>query len=324
MRRILTAEGIGVATARRLIASLGSPEAVVEASPSALAGVPGLNATSAALIAAAIKASNPNRELQALRSCGGRFVPWDGDEYPPELCRIPDPPPLLRVRGEPWDPASPAVALVGTRRCSAYGRRQAIRFAGACAASGVVVVSGGARGIDAAVHQAVIRSGGRTVAVLGSGLGCPYPPEHESLFDDIVASGGSVISEFPTTAPPRPGQFPRRNRIVSGLSRGVLIIEAPRRSGALITARLAVEDQGRDAWVVPGPVEGGRSDGGHRAIAEGWAALIDTPEALLQWIDEAGWFESRESNSDLPGPDAVNDSLPIRTKDGRHDALDLA
>lgn len=288
--RLLSAQGIGHAIAGRLIHSLGSPEAVLDASSARIASSCGLREEAATLIAKAIEHSDPTHEQQQLAVLQGRYLLWSEPDYPEPLCRIPDPPPVLRIRGRSLSQLKLSLAIVGTRRCTTYGRRQAARFASVLASAGITIVSGGARGIDAEAHRAALRVGGRTIVVLGSGLGCPYPAEHERLFDDVVAAGGTLVSEFPVNQPPRPGQFPRRNRIVAGLCIGVLVVEAPCRSGAMITARLAVEEQGRDAWAVPGSVDHRTSAGCHAAIAQGWAALADSPEAVLQSLDDAGWL----------------------------------
>ena len=290
MLRLLTADGVGPATVQLLVAHFGHPQDVLDATADQISRINGIGRQGALLIHQSLAASDPASEQSALRLLGARMLAWDELGYPMSLCRIPDPPGVLRIRGGAIDDLGLVISIVGTRRCSEYGRRQAARFAGALGGAGVTVVSGGARGIDAEVHRACLRAGGRTLAILGSGLGRIYPPEHAGLFDDIVEAGGSIISEFPVWQPPRPGQFPRRNRIIAGLSQGVLIIEAPRRSGAMITARLAVEDQGRESWAVPGSVEQHSMTGCHAAIAEGWAALVDSPESLFQWLEDHQWL----------------------------------
>jgi DNA processing protein len=232
-------------------------------------------------LAAAIRLSRPGDELERLARYGGDLVAFDDKRYPPALMNIPDPPPVLRVAGDMGVFQAAAVAVVGTRRCSPVGIRQAGRFAAGFASAGVCVVSGGARGIDAEAHRATLRAGGRTVAVLGSGLGCPYPPEHSALFDEIRRSGGAIVSELRTDRPPRPSQFPRRNRIISGMSSGVLVIEAPSRSGAMLTAKMAVEGHGRDCWVVPGDADRPETRGGLEAIRDGWAACVMDPADVL-------------------------------------------
>ncbi len=281
--RLAAADGIGPATVRRLLSHYGEVEAVLAAADAGalMEMADSLPAASREALAAAIRMSQPVDELERLRRCGGDLVAFDDQRYPPALMTIPDPPPVLRVAGEFGVLQESAVAVVGTRRCSPVGLRQAGRFASGLSAAGVGVVSGGARGIDAEAHRATLRAGGRTIAVLGSGLGCPYPPEHSRLFDDIRCSGGAIVSELRTDRPPRPSQFPRRNRIISGLSSGVLVIEAPRRSGAMLTAKMAVEAHGRDCWVVPGDADRREARGGLEAIRDGWAACVMDPADVL-------------------------------------------
>ncbi len=205
-------------------------------------------------------------------------------QIPDALQDLHDPPSAIWVRGTLPPPEFPSVAIVGSRSATAYGRIQAARFAAELAELGVVIVSGGARGIDAEAHRAALRVGGRTVAVLGGGLDHVYPSEHAPLFEAIVESGGAVITEFACGVSPRPEYFPRRNRIVSGLSLVVLVVEAAERSGALLTARLAVEEQGREVACLPGPVDSTRSAGCHRAIREGWAHLAHEPQDVAELI----------------------------------------
>ncbi len=288
--RVLTADGIGPAIARRLLNGIGSPRGILEAPASLISVNCGLTMQAAKAIVHALRSSDPSEDQLSLAKIGGRYLLFQQQGYPTRLCHIPDPPTVLRAQGGDLVDGRPSLAIVGTRRCTSYGLRQAARFSSALASAGVTIVSGGARGIDAQVHRSAMRSGGRTIVVMGSGLGQTYPPEHGELFEEVVESGGVLISEYAHNQPPRPGQFPRRNRIVSGLSIGVLIIEAPRRSGAMITARLSVEDQGRECWAVPGSVERSQSEGAHAAIAHGWAALVDSPDTLLQTLEDHGWI----------------------------------
>jgi DNA protecting protein DprA len=205
----------------------------------------------------------------------------DDDAYPALLKEIPDPPAVLYVRGafEPRD--LNAVAIVGSRKCSYYGREQAERFAALLAGAGFSVISGGARGIDSAAHRgAMSHAHGRTIAVLGSGIDVPYPPENAPLFEEI-AKRGAVVSEYPLGTPPLKDNFPRRNRIVSGMSRGVLVIEADIKSGALITARQACDDHSRPVFALPGRVDNALSDGPHLLIRDG-AVLTTKLEDIIE------------------------------------------
>ena len=196
--------------------------------------------------------------------------------YPPLLAEITDPPGRLHVRGSL--PAGPMIAIVGSRRATPYGRRAAERLAAELARAGLVVVSGLARGIDAAAHRGAMTGGGLTVAVLATGLDRIYPPEHAALAGEI-AEHGALVTEAEAGTPPLPSRFPVRNRIISGLSRGLVVVEAAERSGALITARLALE-QGRDVFAVPGSIENPLTAGTHALIRDG-ATLVHTTEDVL-------------------------------------------
>ncbi|MBM43583.1 MAG: DNA-protecting protein DprA [Phycisphaerae bacterium] len=285
-RRLLSTNGIGVETARRLVRAMGSPAKVIGATREMLRKSTGLGWSRVDRIIAAIGQQDLEAEERWLASNGGVLLPFGDSMYPGRLVHLPDPPAMLRCMGDPSLLSSPCVAMVGTRRCTAMGLRQTGRFVQGFVEAGCVVVSGGARGIDAEAHRAALRFGGRTVAVLGGGLACPYPLEHEDMFNRITSSGGMVLSEVSVYQEPRPGLFPRRNRIISGLSMAVIIIEAPARSGAMITARIAVEEHGIDAMAVPGPADAWTSSGCHRAVQEGWAHLVTSPEDVLRLLEE--------------------------------------
>jgi DNA processing protein len=228
------------------------------------------------------------REKQEVEQCGAVIVAMEDEGYPQLLKHIPDPPPMLYVRGEIRKTDALSLAVVGARRCTQYGRDQADRLSALCAEAGLCIVSGGAYGIDATAHRAAMRVKGRTMAVLGSGLARPYPEVHAELFDAIVDGQGAVVSELPMTTPPAAENFPRRNRIISGMALGVLVVEAATRSGALITARLAVEDHGREVMAVPGRVDSMASAGCHKAIREGWATLVTSAADVLDALGDAG------------------------------------
>lgn len=218
------------------------------------------------------------RALSKAREAGVCAVRWPGAPYPPLVAGIFDPPLVLWVRGATEILSNVAIAIVGSRAASAYGEDAAARLASDLAARGVVIVSGLARGIDAAAHRGALAAGGRTVAVLGCGADLAYPPEHATLMAEVARSG-AVVSEFPPGTPPLPHHFPMRNRIISGLSLGVVVVEARQRSGALITADCALE-QGREVMAVPGSVLSERHRGSHTLLKAG-AALVETATDVL-------------------------------------------
>ncbi|MFH1723532.1 MAG: DNA-processing protein DprA [Elusimicrobiota bacterium] len=245
---------------------------------------------------------DPDREVRRCRELGVRMVGRDSGLYPELLQTIPDAPRVLYVRGR-LPLMAPALALVGSRRPSLYGRRMARRFAGDCAAAGIVVVSGLARGIDAEAHQAALGAGGVTWAVLGSGLDRVYPPENASLAERIVEAGGALVSEVPLGGPPVARNFPLRNRILSGLAWGTVVIEGDGRSGSLITARAAAE-QGREVFAVPGPADAALSEAPHSLLRKG--ARIAT--GLGDVLDELPRLGVRE----LWRPQEPEGSAPAR------------
>ena len=270
--------GIGNVTFRRLLERFDTPRAALSAGPSELATVRGLTAT----IVAAIRDGSWQRfaeeECDRLRSSGSRLVTFTSAEYPKSLFEIPDPPPFLYVRGE-LRPGTAAIAIVGSRRATTYGLLITGRLAEALCRNGVGVVSGMARGVDTAAHKGALLAGGRTVGVLGCGIDKVYPPENRGLFDEM-AEKGCLVSEFPLGTLPLAENFPRRNRIISGLSQGVLVVEAAEKSGSLITAQFALE-HGRDVFAVPGNITFATSRGTNRLIKQG-AKLVDCVEDILE------------------------------------------
>jgi DNA processing protein len=218
------------------------------------------------------------RALAAAQARGVEALAWGDDRYPPLLTRIFDPPLILWVRGSVDSLSADGLAIVGSRAASVYGEETATRLATDLASRGLVIVSGLARGIDAAAHRGALAAGGRTVAVLGCGVDVVYPPEHGELMQQVARSG-AVVSELPLGSSPQPGNFPQRNRIISGLSRAVVVVEARQRSGALITADCALE-QGREVLAVPGSVLGERHRGSHTLLKAG-AALVETAADVL-------------------------------------------
>lgn len=247
-------------------------------------------------------------QAMAAASAGGMdILARGGPEYPVFLERIPDPPLALWLRGH-LGPGEPAVGIVGSRSASPHGLEAAFRLGRDLARSGLLVVSGLARGIDAAAHRGALRAGGRTVAVLGCGADVAYPPEHAALMAEI-ACAGAVVSEFAPGVPPKGWHFPRRNRIISGLSLGVVVVEAPGRSGSLITARCALE-QNRSVMAVPGTVLGGRNRGAHALLRDG-APIVEDARDVLEVL-RGDWSAGLAGLGLEPGPglDAVFAGAP--------------
>ncbi len=277
--RLALVSGVGPRTWQLLMAAFGSPTRVLEAMPSELEIVDGIGPRLSQAIARARHEIDAEEELALCEREGVDVLLAGEEQYPASLMEIPDPPGVLYRRGtiEPRD--AMAVAIVGSRHASLYGTSQSERLAGGLARAGFTIISGLARGIDAAAHRAALQAGGRTIAVLGSGLLNLYPPEHSELAKD-VAESGALLSEAPLRMGPHRNLFPQRNRLISGLSRGVIVIEASLKSGALITVRHAME-QNRDVFAVPGRVDSHLSHGCHRLIRDG-VKLIESVDDVLE------------------------------------------
>lgn len=274
--RLEAVPGLGAESVRRLIEAFGDPCAIFAAPRRLLADVVGER------LAEAIKSADETESLAAtmawLAEPGNHFLPITDPNYPERLRNIADPPPWLYVKGDLALLASPMLAIVGSRHATAQGCRDARAFAQSLAAAGLTIVSGLALGIDTAAHEGAL-AGGRSLAVVGTGLDRVYPARNRDLAHRLAATG-ALVSELPLGTPPRPGQFPRRNRIISGLSLGVLVVEATLESGSLITARLASE-QGREVFALPGSIHSPLSKGCHRLIREG-AKLVECVEDILE------------------------------------------
>jgi DNA processing protein len=303
--RLLLAEGVGPLIFGRLVAHFGSAgAAAASAAPEALTAVEGVGEKLAEAIAG-VTAEQVSAGLAEAEAHGVRIVLAGEAGYPAALGGIYDAPPALYVLGELRDTDAVALGVVGARRCSHYGLEQAGRFGELLGRAGFTVVSGGARGIDAAAHRGALAAGGRTIAVMGCGLKATYPRENRKLFERIVAEGrGAVVSELPMGVGVRAGNFHNRNRIISGLSLGVLVVEAARRSGSLITARQANE-QGRVVFALPGRVDSPTSQGANELIRDG-AVLVQTLEDVLEELGEVGARLAAGGEEGEPAPAPAN------------------
>ncbi len=269
---------VGNVTFRRLLEEFATPERVLAASEEELSRVRGVSAAAVAAITHHDWRPFAEQECEKVEQSGVRVVTFLSGEYPKILLEIADPPPYLYVKGE-LKSSETAVAVVGSRRASTYGILTTTRLATELADCGIAVVSGMARGVDTAAHRGALQGGGRTIGVLGCGLDVVYPPENRRLFEEM-AEKGALVSEFPLGTLPLAENFPRRNRIISGMSRGVLVVEAMEKSGSLITAQFALE-QGRDVFAIPGNINSGASRGTNRLIKQG-AKLVECIDDILE------------------------------------------
>ena len=274
-------KGLGGVGFKKLASSFGDPTEAFFASSAELAEVEGLHRE---VIDGLLNFSGwdeIDQELRRVRDAGVEIVRFTSPEYPARLRMIADPPPFLYIKGRLKPEDDQSVAIVGSRSASDYGRRVARDLARGLVSLGFTVVSGMARGIDGSAHESALKAGGRTIAVLGSGVERAYPPEHEALYRHI-SENGAVISELPVGTRPMAFNFPARNRLISGCSLGVVVVEATEKSGSLITAALALE-QGREVFAVPGEAGASRSRGAHQLIRQG-AKLVETVNDIIEEI----------------------------------------
>ncbi len=304
---ILNVSELSIPRQLALLEAFGSPLAALGADDDELLAVRGIERIHVTKLRRAADQTDCDSLLRLLEDLGVRLLPITSADYPRLLREIQAPPPLLYVQGQILPRDEVAVAVVGTRKCTPYGRRVAHRLGYDLAARGVTVVSGMALGADAEAHRGAIEAGGRTIAVLGCGIDITYPRQHESLRKDIV-DHGAVISELPPGTKPTRDQFPRRNRIVSGLCLGVVVVEAPQGSGALITAGLAAE-QGRTVFAVPGDITRPESIGCNNLIRDG-AVLVQQVDDILDELNVSVELAppqpaAAKSAADLPPDEAA-------------------
>jgi len=288
---------IGRARFSLLEAHFGRMEDAWKASPAALQAA-GLTGAALSALLAARDGCSPEAELEKLDRLSVRPVTWQDDAYPARLKEIYDRPPVLYVRGQFTAADEWAVAIVGTRRATVYGRQAAEELAGGLARNGVTIVSGLARGIDAIAHKTALSAGGRTIAVLACGLDLVYPPEHLKLAQEIIERG-ALVSDYPLGTQPRSEFFPRRNRIMVGLSLGVLVVEGDLKSGALITARQAL-DENREVFAVPGSIYAPTFRGTNWLIQAGNAKLVTRIEDILEELNLTMATHQMEAKELLP------------------------
>jgi len=283
--RLIRADSVGPTTFAKLIKHFGSADRALGASVSELAKINGVGYKTAERIAASRSKFDVSAEMELAEKLGIWIINIDDKRYPPALKQIYDPPPVLYIKGSLTREDNLAISIVGSRRCSLYGQEQSSRFAHFLSSAGFTICSGMARGIDTAAHQGALSAGGRTIAVQGCGLAGVFPPENKKLFE-LIAESGACISELPLGYEPLSENFPPRNRIIAGLSLGTIVVEAGLRSGALITARAALENN-REVMAVPGKIDSPLSKGTHQLLKQG-AKLIESVEDVMEGLGYIG------------------------------------
>jgi len=297
-------KGIGAARLRALMDAFGDVETAWQASEDDLRAA-GLNARIIENLVQLRADLDLELVWERIQSQGIHVLTWQDPDYPRRLLEIDQPPPVLYMLSELLEADEWSIAVVGSRRITAYGRQVTEEIGASLARNGITVVSGLARGVDAVAHQAALQAGGRTLAVLGSGVDRIYPPEHRNLAEQIIQQG-AILSDYALGTPPDAANFPPRNRIISGLARATVVVEAGERSGALITAGFAAE-QGREVFAVPGNIYAPQSKGPNHLILEGARPLLDVKD-LLEILDMVSIGEFRQARTVLPA-DAVEAQL---------------
>ena len=283
--KLVGADNVGPATCAKLIAHFGSVDRALGASVSELTRIDGIGFKTAEEIVKTRRRFDAEAELELAEKIGVWIIHIEDQRYPPVLGQIYDPPPVLYIKGTLTRQDNLAIAIVGTRRCSIYGREQASRFAHLLGSAGFTIVSGMARGIDTAAHHGALTAAGRTIAVQGCGFANIFPPENDRLFE-LIAESGACVSELPLRSEPLSANFPPRNRIIAGLALGTIVVEAGFNSGALITARAALENN-REVMAVPGKIDSPLSKGAHQLIKEG-ARLIESVDDIMEALGYVG------------------------------------
>jgi DNA processing protein len=305
--KLIRADGVGPVTFGKLIKHFGSVDGALGASVSELSKIDGIGFKTAERIAASRDKFDVTGELKLAEKLGVWLINLNDERYPVVLKQIYDPPPVLYVKGTLTREDNLCISIVGTRRCSLYGQEQASRLAHFLGSAGFTICSGMARGIDTAAHQGALSAGGRTIAVQGCGLANIFPPENKNLFE-LIAGSGACISELPLRYEPLSENFPPRNRIIAGLSLGTIVVEAPLNSGAMITARVAME-YNREVMAVPGKIDSPLSKGTHKLIKEG-AKLIESVEDVMEALGYIG-EQLADHVTDAAGKAAAKGEKPL-------------
>ncbi len=306
-----TIPGLGAVRCNVLIKRFGSPQAALDAPKSALMKIPDFGEKMAAALKSGANYEEADRQMKLLEDSGSRMVTIRDDNYPEWLKQIYDPPIFLLLSGDLLPQDHTAVAIVGSRACTRYGRQIAEQLAGELVGAGLTIVSGLARGIDSAAHRGALKAGGRTLGVLGCGLDVVYPPENKTLYAEVSQSG-ALVSEFLFGTKPEKYNFPSRNRIISGLCKGVILIEAGRSSGALLTAKHAL-DQNREVLAVPGNINSSASQGTNELLKQGAVPVTSSADVLLTLGLDPRSKPARAATENLKLPEAEKKVLGYLT-----------